>query len=114
MASTPNIAALIVAAGRGTRAGGAVPKQWQPLCGKRVIDHTLAAFQRHPLVDRIIIVLNASDMAQAEGFTAQGCLVAEGGADRAASVRNGLALLGDADLVLIHDAARPCVTPQTI
>ncbi len=114
MASTPKIAALIVAAGRGTRAGGAVPKQWQPLCGKRVIDHTLAAFQRHPLVDRIIIVLNASDMAQAEGFTAQGCLVAEGGADRAASVRNGLALLGDADLVLIHDAARPCVTPQII
>ena len=73
MASTPKIAALIVAAGRGTRAGGTVPKQWQPLCGKRVIDHTLAAFQRHPLVDRIIIVLNASDMAQAEGFTAQGC-----------------------------------------
>ena len=93
MASTPKIAALIVAAGRGTRAGGAVPKQWQPLCGKRVIDHTLAAFQRHPQVDRIIIVLSASDMAQAEGFTAQGCLVAEGGADRAASVRNGLALL---------------------
>lgn len=114
MASTPKIAALIVAAGRGTRAGGAVPKQWQPLCGKRVIDHTLAAFQRHPQVDRIIIVLNASDMAQADGFTAQGCLVAEGGADRAASVRNGLALLGDADLVLIHDAARPCVTPQII
>ncbi len=114
MASRPKIAALIVAAGRGTRAGGAVPKQWQPLCGKRVIDHTLAAFQRHPQVDRIIIVLNASDMAQADGFTAQGCLVAEGGADRAASVRNGLALLGDADLVLIHDAARPCVTPQII
>ena len=114
MASTSKIAALIVAAGRGTRAGGAVPKQWQPLCGKRVIDHTLAAFQRHPQVDRIIIVLSASDMAQAEGFTAQGCLVAEGGADRAASVRNGLALLGDADLVLIHDAARPCVTPQII
>ena len=114
MTSTPKIAALIVAAGRGTRAGGAVAKQWQPLCGKRVIDHTLTAFQRYPKIERIIIVLSAGDMAEAEGFTAQGCLVAEGGADRAASVRNGLALLGDADLVLIHDAARPCVTPQII
>ncbi|WP_339912767.1 2-C-methyl-D-erythritol 4-phosphate cytidylyltransferase, partial [Sulfitobacter litoralis] len=65
MTPTPKIAALIVAAGRGTRAGGAVPKQWQPLCGKRVIDHTLAAFQRHPKIERIIIVLSAGDMAEA-------------------------------------------------
>jgi len=78
MASTPKIAALIVAAGRGTRAGGAVPKQWQPLCGKRVIDHTLAAFQRHPQVDRIIIVLSASDMAQADGFTTKAVLSQKG------------------------------------
>ncbi len=109
MRSLPKIAALIVAAGRGTRAGGAVPKQWQPLCGKRVIDHTLAAFQRHPAVSQIVVVLNASDMAQAAVFETQGCQIAPGGDDRAGSVRNGLAAINDADLVLIHDAARPCV-----
>lgn len=114
MTSSPKIAALIVAAGRGTRAGGAVPKQWQSLCGARVIDHTLAAFQRHPRISRIIMVLNASDMSHAAGFEAQGCIIAEGSMDRAGSVRNGLAFVGDANQVLIHDAARPCVSAETI
>ncbi|MFT7136822.1 MAG: 2-C-methyl-D-erythritol 4-phosphate cytidylyltransferase, partial [Akkermansiaceae bacterium] len=63
MSSTPRIAAIIVAAGRGTRAGGAIPKQWQDLCGKRVIDHTVAAFRYHDRIDTIVIVLNESDMA---------------------------------------------------
>jgi 2-C-methyl-D-erythritol 4-phosphate cytidylyltransferase/2-C-methyl-D-erythritol 2,4-cyclodiphosphate synthase len=114
MPSPPKIAALIVAAGRGIRAGGAVPKQWQELCGKRVIDHTVAAFQSHERIDKIVIVLNQSDMDQAEGFKAQGCLIAVGGADRAASVRSGLEMVADSDQVLIHDAARPCVSQQVI
>ena len=114
MSSPPKIAALIVAAGRGTRAGGPVPKQWQGLCGKRVIDHTVAAFQRHGAIDTIVIVLNEADMDQAEGFKAEGCLIAVGGADRAGSVRSGLALIGQSDLVLIHDAARPCVSKAVI
>jgi len=114
MLSQPKIAALIVAAGRGTRAGGSTPKQWQPLCGKRVIDHTLAAFQDHPSVDRLIVVLNEADMAHAQELTDKGCIIATGGVDRAASVRNGLAALGDADQVLIHDAARPCVSAEVI
>ncbi len=114
MSSPPKIAALIVAAGRGTRAGGPVPKQWQALCGKRVIDHTLAAFQRHEAITTIVVVLNESDLALADAFTAQGCLIAPGGTDRAASVRNGLALLEETDQVLIHDAARPCVSRAVI
>ncbi|WP_341235136.1 bifunctional 2-C-methyl-D-erythritol 4-phosphate cytidylyltransferase/2-C-methyl-D-erythritol 2,4-cyclodiphosphate synthase [uncultured Sulfitobacter sp.] len=114
MSSPPRIAAIIVAAGRGTRAGGAVPKQWQALCGKRVIDHTVAAFQNHDRIDTIVVVLNDSDMDQADGFRASGCLIATGGADRAASVRNGLALVDGTDQVLIHDAARPCVSRAVI
>jgi 2-C-methyl-D-erythritol 4-phosphate cytidylyltransferase / 2-C-methyl-D-erythritol 2,4-cyclodiphosphate synthase len=114
MSSPPRIAAIIVAAGRGTRAGGAVPKQWQALCGKRVIDHTVAAFQNHDRIDTIVVVLNDSDMDQADGFRASGCLIATGGADRAASVRNGLALVDGSDQVLIHDAARPCVSRAVI
>ncbi|MEM5519166.1 bifunctional 2-C-methyl-D-erythritol 4-phosphate cytidylyltransferase/2-C-methyl-D-erythritol 2,4-cyclodiphosphate synthase [Sulfitobacter sp. AS59] len=114
MSSPPRIAAIIVAAGRGTRAGGAVPKQWQALCGKRVIDHTVAAFQNHDRIDTIVVVLNDSDMDQADRFRASGCLIATGGADRAASVRNGLALVDGSDQVLIHDAARPCVSRAVI
>jgi len=114
MSSPPRIAAIIVAAGRGTRAGGPVPKQWQALCGKRVIDHTVAAFQNHDRIDTIVVVLNDSDMDQADGFRASGCLIAIGGADRAASVRNGLALVDGTDQVLIHDAARPCVSRAVI
>ena len=108
------ICALIVAAGRGTRAGGAVPKQWQPLCGRRVIDHTLAAFARHPDVHDIAIVLHADDMTRAESFKAQGFHVVLGGAERSLSVQAGLAALPQCDAVLIHDAARPCVSSRVI
>jgi 2-C-methyl-D-erythritol 4-phosphate cytidylyltransferase/2-C-methyl-D-erythritol 2,4-cyclodiphosphate synthase len=112
--TTPPITALIVAAGRGTRAGGAVPKQWQMLNGRRVIDHTISAFQNHPLVTQIAVVLHPDDMDHAAPFLDQGFLVAAGGADRAGSVRNGLAVLDNEGYVLIHDAARPCVSEAVI
>ena len=53
-------------------------------------------------------------MAYAKELTDNGCIITSGGVDRAGSVRNGLALLGDADQVLIHDAARPCVSSEVI
>ena len=106
--------ALIVAAGRGTRAGGPLPKQWQMLDQRRVIDHTLAAFQNHPKVDQIAVVLHPADMHLGKTFQDQGILVAQGGNDRATSVRNGLAALGNGHHVLIHDAARPCVSEEVI
>jgi 2-C-methyl-D-erythritol 4-phosphate cytidylyltransferase/2-C-methyl-D-erythritol 2,4-cyclodiphosphate synthase len=108
------ICALIVAAGRGTRAGGIRPKQWQPLAGLRVIDHTLAAFARHPQIAGIAVVLHADDMAEAAAFEARGITVARGGPERSLSVRAGLAALPACDAVLIHDAARPCVSAQVI
>ena len=61
-------AVVIVAAGRGTRAGGDVPKQWRYLAGQRVIDHTVAAFERHPRVDRIVLVLHPDDLAKGDAF----------------------------------------------
>ncbi len=108
------IIALIVAAGRGSRAGGEMPKQWQMLGDRRVIDHTLAAFANHPEIDTIAVVLHPDDMGKAGDFTDKGMIVATGGADRATSVRNGLAALGDGGYVLIHDAARPCVSHAVI
>ena len=109
-------AALIVAAGRGQRAGGPQPKQWQPLAGKRVIDHAIAAFQAAPGIDRIALVLHPEDVSEADRFKAEGFIVATGGADRATSVRNGLSALEGIGLtrVLIHDAARPCLRPGLI
>lgn len=109
-----SIAALIVAAGRGTRAGGEVPKQWQPLGAARVIDHTLAAFKRHARVGQIVVVVHPADMEHAKSLEAQGVTLVMGGAERASSVRNGLDHLRGEKAVLIHDAARPCVSRAVI
>ncbi|GGD34208.1 bifunctional 2-C-methyl-D-erythritol 4-phosphate cytidylyltransferase/2-C-methyl-D-erythritol 2,4-cyclodiphosphate synthase [Sinisalibacter lacisalsi] len=109
-----DIASIIVAAGRGTRAGGDVPKQWRALHGRRVADWSVAAFTAHPRIGRVVLVLHPDDLGQAEGF--DGVIVATGGATRDASVRAGLeALAGDPPgLVLIHDVARPLVRPPVI
>ena len=108
------IAAIIVAAGRGTRAGGDVPKQWQRLHGARVADWTVAAFLAHARVGRVVLVLHPDDLGQAEGFA--DVIVATGGATRDASVAAGLeALAADPpDRVLIHDVARPLVSAAVI
>ncbi len=107
-------AALIVAAGRGTRAGGLVPKQWQSVAGKPVMDWTLEKFAAHPQIDRIVLVLHPEDLGTP--LAVQPDEVVAGGADRAASVRAGLAALADTGTthVLIHDVARPCVSNTVI
>lgn len=107
------IAALIVAAGRGTRAGGDRPKQWHPLMGKRVIDWTIAAFDSHPAIDDIAIVLHPDDLGLLDDPR---FIYATGGATRDQSVKSGLAALrGTApDVVLIHDAARATVSHAVI
>ncbi len=99
---------VIVAAGRGTRAGGGVPKQWRNLDGRPVLAHTVAAFAGLPL----ILVIHPDDRAQAEALF-PGTELVEGGASRAASVRNALVAARGRGFarVLIHDGARPFVTP---
>lgn len=102
---------VIVAAGRGSRAGGDLPKQWQILAGKPVLAHTLAAFAGLP----VTLVVHPDDMARARALAPQVRLVT-GGAQRADSVRAALeALAGsDATRVLIHDGARPLVSRALI
>lgn len=107
-------AAIIIAAGRGTRAGGDLPKQWQMLAGRRVVDRTLDAFLSTPEIGPIILVLHGDDMAR---FTPTNRIVVVAGGDsRSQSVRNGLEALADTapDHVLIHDAARVCVSQRLI
>ena len=107
MASTETVA-LIVAAGRGKRAGGGVPKQFQRLGGVPLVEHSRRALAAHPRVDRIVTMVTAGNETLVEGETAVG------GETRRASVRNGLAAIGSAGRVLIHDAARPIVPPAVV
>lgn len=113
-----NTAAVIVAAGRGTRAGGVagLPKQWQDLCGQTVLAHTLAAFRGSSLIDRVVVVLHPDDLDRAPGLAASDVSIVQGGATREASVRTGLEALAHEppDRVLIHDAARPLVSAALI
>ena len=110
----PKTIALIVAAGRGLRAGGGTPKQWRGLAGKPVADHTVAAFASHPEVDQVMLVLHPDEMDRAAAYP--GVLACGGGASRDESVANGLKALADLapDLVLIHDVARPLVSADLI
>ena len=101
-------AAVIVAAGRGSRAGGEVPKQWQMLAGRPVLAHTIDAVSGW--AERVVLVIHPDDRARAEAL-AGGALLVEGGATRDASVRNALEALAGLGVtrVLIHDGARPLV-----
>ena len=104
-------AAIIVAAGRGLRAGAGLPKQWRPLAGRPVVAYALAAFAGMARV----LVIHPDDRALAESV-ADGALIVEGGATRAASVRAALEALAGSGVtkVLIHDAARPSASPDLI
>ncbi|MFT7596637.1 MAG: 2-C-methyl-D-erythritol 4-phosphate cytidylyltransferase, partial [Paracoccaceae bacterium] len=75
-------AAIIVAAGRGLRAGGGVAKQWRVIAGRAMIDHTITAFQANPQISRIVLVLHPDDEDRRLGFEQQGFIVALGGETR--------------------------------
>lgn len=109
-------AALIVAAGQGLRAGGDLAKQWQVVAGQPMLEHTLKAFASTPGIDVIVVVLHGRDLHRRADLSSAGYLVARGGETRSASVRSGLVLLEKKNIekVLIHDAARPCVTHSLI
>jgi 2-C-methyl-D-erythritol 4-phosphate cytidylyltransferase / 2-C-methyl-D-erythritol 2,4-cyclodiphosphate synthase len=113
-----SIAALIVAAGKGERAGGDIPKQFQRVNGKALVRHAADALSGHSGISGLFVVhaeAQASDMAAALG-EADATLV-PGGAERQDSVVAGLHAIkaaGGFDHVLIHDAARPFIPSQVI
>src|SRR6202035_1209797 len=118
MPTSPRTAAILVAAGRGLRAGSGGPKQYRVIGGQSVIFRAMEPFCRHPQIFAVQPVVNPDDTAIFSD--AVGKLrpqpPANGGATRQASVHAGLeALAGQKpDIVLIHDAARPFVSAALI
>jgi 2-C-methyl-D-erythritol 4-phosphate cytidylyltransferase/2-C-methyl-D-erythritol 2,4-cyclodiphosphate synthase len=120
VAASEKVAVVIVAAGRGARAGQANgPKQYQRIGGRAVITHTLDVFLRHPRTGPVVVAIHADDVElfrEAAGGHAERVIAVVGGATRQDSVRLGLlALKGYAPArVLIHDAVRPFVDAEVI
>jgi 2-C-methyl-D-erythritol 4-phosphate cytidylyltransferase/2-C-methyl-D-erythritol 2,4-cyclodiphosphate synthase len=116
--SAGGVAAIIVAAGRGVRAGGAVPKQYRKVRGAPVIRHALSLFTRHPQITMVQPVIHSDDAATfAEAATGLDLRPAAfGGTTRQISVRAGLEALEkeQPQIVLVHDAARPFASPALI
>lgn len=112
------VAAIVVAAGRGERAGGDVPKQYRLLDSEPALRRALAQFSVHPQVDLVQPVIHRDDMARFAAATAGLRLrpPAFGGATRQASVFAGLEALAaeSPGLILVHDAARPFLSADLI
>lgn len=116
------VAALLVAAGRGLRAGGDRPKQYRDMAGRSVLACALEPFLAEPAIDRVAVVIGGDDAeryaAAVAGLTSDKLTApTAGGATRQESVRRGLHRLaeaGFAGIVLVHDAARPFVSETLI
>ena len=112
--------ALIVAAGRGERAGGEVPKQYRQVAGKTVLRRSIDSFFYHPAVEAVCVVVHKDDHKLYEEASSGIRILAPviGGGSRQASAFNGLRALSGIeapapDIVLIHDAAR-CFVSQAV
>jgi 2-C-methyl-D-erythritol 4-phosphate cytidylyltransferase len=111
---------VVPAAGRGARVGGDVPKQYLPIAGKPMLLHTLERLTAHPRIAGVMVVLAAGDARWPKWLTFNDKPVhtTVGGDERADSVLAGLRALpegvSEADFVLVHDAARPCVAHADI
>ena len=120
---TPQLAfvVLLPAAGIGARMGSNVPKQYLDCAGKPLICHSLELFQEITWVSKIVVTLAANDTWWPElcADKYSKCYIAPGGDSRAESVRNGLKAIADdagnqETWVLVHDAARPCLTETDV
>lgn len=111
---------VIPAAGQGKRMKAGISKQWIELLGKPVLAHTLHVFEKDPLCEGVILVGSEKELQQMQDFVESFQYqkvrkIVPGGKERQQSVYEGLKVVPtDADLVLIHDAARPFITHDSI
>lgn len=108
--------AVIVAAGIGKRVGAEIPKQYLPLLDKTIIEHSLMPFLAHPQITNVVVSLASNDQwFSALSLSAHSKLqTVIGGKDRVDSVLAGLYAIDPHSYVLVHDAARPCITKEDI
>ena len=117
MTSPLKTIALIVAAGQGNRVGGDVPKQYRVVAGKTVLAHAHEALASHDAIDGVVVVVAAGQQDLAQALLGEDVQVVVGADSRRGSVHAGLeaiAAAGGADIVLIHDAARPFLPPVVV
>ncbi len=118
-ASPPDVGVLIAAGGRGVRAGGNLPKQFREIAGIPMLLRSIRPFARHPRVGGIVVALPAEYVVRPPGWlaaiTGDRLRLTAGGAARADSVYAALRVLHQhLSLVLVHDAARPFVSSETV
>jgi len=114
--------AVILAGGTGTRMGGTMPKQFMPLGGRTVVEHSIDTFERHPAIDEIAVVVHPAWRQQMETIVAgrrwsKLSMVIDGGQERYLSTLNAIMAFIDRDdesNLLFHDAARPLVSEGVI
>ena len=114
-----DVGVIVVAAGKGTRLGGDVAKQFRDLAGVPVLLHALRPFVSHPAVCATVVVLPESEASRPPDFLREllgdALMVVAGGETRRESVARGLAALpDDCTVVLVHDGARPFPPRDTI
>jgi len=111
---------VVPAAGKGVRAGGDRPKQYQSLAGRPLLDHTLERLAAHPRIAGLVVVIAADDphFSAVESIGGKPLIAAIGGGERSDSVLAGVlalpATVARDHFVLVHDAARPCVRADDI
>jgi 2-C-methyl-D-erythritol 4-phosphate cytidylyltransferase len=111
---------VVPAAGRGVRAGGDRPKQYQLLAGRPLLDHTLERLAAHPRIAGLVVVIAADDphFSSVDAIGGKPLIAAIGGGERSDSVLAGVlalpAVVSPDHFVLVHDAARPCVRADDI
>ena len=110
---------VVVAAGRGTRIGGDLPKQYLPIGGVPILLRAIRPFSSHPDVEQVVVVLAAADAESPPDFlsalTGEALTITAGGRERSDSVAAGLRALRDGcEVVLVHDGARPFVDRSVI
>lgn len=109
---------IIPAAGTGSRMGTQLPKQYLPLLGKPLIHHTLSLFCAHPAIAQVVVVLSPDDTCWTVIDESKVRVLRCGGETRAATVLNGLEAMATSaaldDWVLVHDAARPCLSREML
>jgi 2-C-methyl-D-erythritol 4-phosphate cytidylyltransferase/2-C-methyl-D-erythritol 2,4-cyclodiphosphate synthase len=118
--NTMRVAVIVAAGGRGERLGAGVPKQFLPLGGRSLLARSVAAFRQIPAIQEIVVVLPADLVEDGAALlepvrTGAALRLVAGGTRRQDSVARGFAAVSpEAEIVLVHDAARPLVSPDVI